>query len=539
MIHAELNHNPYLLRTEVTFNGQAPHINCQIEKYENQSLRDWANRVPSIFYDEMNGYDFDLDFIGTVSDFEEIKAAFSRAHVTNEMVRLFHRNELEGAEAKSIEIDALLSWLENTPNRKFDAKAFRIEHNELFDSSYPMFIIGDTVLPQIHPQIAPESVMDTNELKNTILTDTPILFVIREDNRAQIRRDLVTLLSRADVHAKQLFFLIDPHLNREQVKRVITDLGVAVPQIVTAYSDTAILHYFSNYPMTVYIRQAIQAFEEVAQQLTDILDRENQESELQNKDIHDRIDSIEATIGNLKEANTYFIERDNFSIPQAFLDAQNHLCSQIIQWRNRKTKVVGDAEIEAAAEEFNREIFRFREEFLSSVKAIFSKTLLELRLKFKNRYMVPGVDTSFDPMIVSTAPVLPTDFQPYMDALLALKKVTYEDPKPDLMAVFRKNAPKEEKVRVATCYYEEWREYALACITKETESVIVGCTEQLRQFYDTLAEAFHLHLEELISQKEQEKDTVSAQLSDEERRLQEDNDWLRAFKDQLEHIERG
>ena len=44
--------------------------------------------------------------------------------------------------------------------------------------------------------------------------------------------------------------------------------------------------------MTVYIRQAIQAFEEAAQQLTDILNRENQENELQNKDIHDRIDSI-------------------------------------------------------------------------------------------------------------------------------------------------------------------------------------------------------------------------------------------------------
>ena len=37
-IKAELNHNPYLLSTEVKFNGQEPKINCQIEKYEKKPL---------------------------------------------------------------------------------------------------------------------------------------------------------------------------------------------------------------------------------------------------------------------------------------------------------------------------------------------------------------------------------------------------------------------------------------------------------------------------------------------------------------------
>ena len=40
MISAELQHNPYLLETEVKFNGQSPKINCQIEKYENKLLVD-------------------------------------------------------------------------------------------------------------------------------------------------------------------------------------------------------------------------------------------------------------------------------------------------------------------------------------------------------------------------------------------------------------------------------------------------------------------------------------------------------------------
>lgn len=42
MISAELNHNPYLLYTTVKFNGQAPKINSQIEKYEKLPLKDWV-----------------------------------------------------------------------------------------------------------------------------------------------------------------------------------------------------------------------------------------------------------------------------------------------------------------------------------------------------------------------------------------------------------------------------------------------------------------------------------------------------------------
>ncbi|MBQ1572973.1 MAG: hypothetical protein IIZ78_17725, partial [Clostridiales bacterium] len=72
MISAELCHNPYLLETTVLFNGQKPKVNSQIEKYEHKPLYTWVDKVPKIFYDELNGYDFDLYFIGTNPDFEEV-----------------------------------------------------------------------------------------------------------------------------------------------------------------------------------------------------------------------------------------------------------------------------------------------------------------------------------------------------------------------------------------------------------------------------------------------------------------------------------
>ena len=37
MVKAELSYNPYLRETIVNFNGQAPRINSQIEKYQDIS----------------------------------------------------------------------------------------------------------------------------------------------------------------------------------------------------------------------------------------------------------------------------------------------------------------------------------------------------------------------------------------------------------------------------------------------------------------------------------------------------------------------
>ena len=59
MISAELNYNPYLLETEVRFNGNPPRINSLVEKYQGKKLQTWVGDLPGIFYDEMNGYNFD------------------------------------------------------------------------------------------------------------------------------------------------------------------------------------------------------------------------------------------------------------------------------------------------------------------------------------------------------------------------------------------------------------------------------------------------------------------------------------------------
>lgn len=540
MINAELNHNPYLLQTSVMFNGQPPRINSQVEKYEAITLKDWIERVPQIFHDEMNGYDFDLDFTGTKSDFECLCDTFARAGITNEMVRLFHKNELEDAETKSAAIDALIKWLRDNPNRKFNFDAFFAEHEELFEGTYPYVIINGRATENIHPQVSMELVKNANELQNTVLTNTPILFFVEPSTTGLTRADLVQILHRKDVKQNQLFFMIHPQLNVAQVRRVITDLGVEKPQIVPNYGADAVLQYLRNYPITEFIREVIGIFEIVTQELAGTLEKENRESLIQNAEIHAVIDSIEMQISRLKEADLYFTERDNFGVGHVFSELSDLLKDQLLRWRNRKTKIVGDAECSAAAAEYDADIARYVVSFISATKDAYRRIAMEVDAEFGAEYKKQGLDVGFVPD-VQLPEVASCETLSLADDFIALKEITYEEQKYDLMSLFGFSASKEEKepVRVATCYLAHWRAKALERILPIAENFLARNFELLRKYYDDLAEAYHHKLASLIAEQEAEKDKVSAQLSDDERMLQEDNDWLAEFKDQLVRIERG
>ena len=127
------------------------------------------------------------------------------------------------------------------------------------------------------------------------------------------------------------------------------------------------------------------------------------------------------------------------------------------------------------------------------------------------------------------------------EELVEMKEITYEESKNDLLNLFLKTSAKEEKkpVRVVTCYYEKWRNKAVSVFIPAARLYLQEYTDLLREYYDQLSEKFHLHLTELIQKTSEEKEKVSARLSDDDRKLQEDHDWLNTVKDQLFQIERG
>ena len=124
MINAELSYNPYLMETKIKFNGQPPRINSLVEKYQEMSLPSWINKIPRIFYDEMNGYYFELDFTGTQLDFEMLCNTFRKAGISNKVVPIVHKECLEDRITKQKRMDDLLTWLQEQPNHRFDYDAY-------------------------------------------------------------------------------------------------------------------------------------------------------------------------------------------------------------------------------------------------------------------------------------------------------------------------------------------------------------------------------------------------------------------------------
>ena len=169
MVKAELSYNPYLLETGVTFNGCAPKINSLVEKHLTGALQKWADRIPAIFYDEMNGYGFDLEFNGTCADYEALQATFDAQGIGRESVRLFHKNELEDACQKSERLACLLDWLRGNPNRRFDYPAFRAAQADLFDTDYSFIVMQGEQCDSPFPDVVVEAVSGAEELAQTDL----------------------------------------------------------------------------------------------------------------------------------------------------------------------------------------------------------------------------------------------------------------------------------------------------------------------------------------------------------------------------------
>lgn len=540
MISSELIHNPYLLLTKVKFNGQEPKINSQIEKYEHLPLKDWVSLVPNIFYNEMNGYDFDLYFTGTKPDFEEVKKSFRNDGVSTEQVRLFHKNELEDADTKSKEIYELIEWLESTPNRKFDYNAFKQNNAELFEGSYSYITIRGNAPKGMPQYIGVETVENAQELSNTVLTSIPIVFYIEEGTTQQFRQDLLELLSRNDVRQDQLFFMIYPMMNVSQVVRVISDLGVKNPQVIKRYDEEAVMMYLRNYPVSEYIREAIEVFSKEVGDMTAALEKANTESQITNAGIHNEINILESELVSLKEVDDFFVHRDNYNTSLIFREAHFIVEDQIRKWKNRKTKVTGDNEIEAASEDYESNLTKYMAHFVENVTSAYQNAQEEIRERFTTAYMKANIDTGFKPselLLPKCQGVILPDMK---NELLKMKEVSYVENKNNFFGLFKKTTDDNvEMVRVVTCYYEKWRLKALEIVMPLADDVIKSCSEALVHFYDDLAMAYHNHLLELISGKMEEKEQVTARLSDDERKLQEDNDWLAEFRDRLQTIERG
>ena len=544
MVRVELSYNPYLLETEVLFNGNPPRINSQIEKYQGKKLQTWIEKVPSIFYDEMNGYDFELDFSGTTLDYEELTKSFEQAGVGKDRVKLFHKEEIKGRSEKVRGIDSLLEWLKKTPNHRFDQKAFQERNQELFEGAYPFVVIGGKVgnehlFDDIETSI--DNVDSSNELRKTDLRNIPILFYLDRKSVGSLQYNLRELLKRPDIDQNQLFFLISPVLG-EKVERVIRDLGVNAPQIVSSADDSVIYRYMELFPVSEYIHDAISAFREETVSIGSILEKEYQQSEITNKDIHEKINSLEDAIARLKTAENTISAKTAPDFPSELITAKETMISAINQWKIKKTKMTRFEEAKALSLEFDAYIKQlFHRYWQDALQACFlgsGEILNRCDGWYKNAH--------YQEYFTTTGVVRPHISEHHIPSiasdLMKIKDEQYVIPKEDFFGKLFKTTHDEDEflpVLETTYYYEKWRSYAVEVVESVAEKVSQEVFTVLCSFSLKVSEMYIEHIKSQINELSAEKEKVSSQLSEGELLLQIDRDWHTSFCDKLYEIERA
>ena len=541
MVKAELSYNPYLQETQIRFNGQSPRINSHVEKYLDKKLQTWIHELPLIFRDEMNGYDFELEFTGTKLDYEELKRSFSNAGVSDAQVHIFHKNELDERDDKLKKIDQLLTWLDETSNRRYNIKTVRSANYDLLDADYEYIILHGRVTDSstfdtLHISI--ENVDHIEELNDTNLHNIPILYVIDKDSVGLMKKDLRALQKRADISYDQIFFRISPSLSEEKIVREISDLGIPDPQVVQSADDPAVIKYFELFPFTDYIRDTVKLFKGQVVSLREALTAEINETKSENQEQYQQIDQLDADNACLKESLDKFINPDRTDFSTFFQSPVDDVKNKITGWRNNKTKITRPEEAVKVSREFDRYIQILYQDYLRKMHMILSRSAKTVQVQMRNWYEIANADKDFIAERIPSPDYTFDSIPQIQNELLNLKEEAYVTPKEDILGKFFKQSTdnQTESVLETTFYYAWWRTYALTKIEPYLYNIYTTCVEKLNSYFDQLASVYKEHLLTLVGEKEAAKYSLSTQLSKEELLLQNDSDWLIKFSDMVKAI---
>ena len=543
MINAELIYNPYLMETQIRFNGQPPRVNSLVEKYQHMNLQSWVTRIPKIFHDEMNGYYFELDFSGTRHDYEVLCNTFRRMGIKEEVVPIVQKVLLEDRITKQNRVDSLFEWLEENRNHRFDYEAFRAENPDLFEGGYSYIYLhgrglnGD-VLKDMNVSV--EYVDTVEELKDTDLYYTPILIYITEGTLPVLASELSYFKMRHDVSEEQLFFMIGGILDPNVVSRVIRDLGVVNPKIVEMPDSPVVRKYIEVYPVTAFIKEALDKLRSEAETVGIVVEEENEKSVAVNRAIHEKIDEIEASIQRLRDANSFYTEYADSSSMTSVEEMGEELIGKVNDWRKKKTTINKTEEAIAAALEFEKDVTKWLLDFEEKAGNETANKIKGVRNDFEAEYERTEYDDFRADLPNVEIPNM-VKLEPFYTELLEMKEEKQVEAKEDLIGMLFKAHQTEarEKILVTTYYYQKWRDHVAGLVKNAIDTYRDQLFLVYKNYAEELRSIYLNYTAEAIDKEEHKKNEVSSQLSEDERLLQADNDWLRCFNEQRSVIERG
>lgn len=534
-----LKYNPYTNEdTAVEFNGKKPLINSQVTKYQNRRLQDWLNEIPRIFHDEMNGYDFKIEYSGTKMDFEQLVKAFRDAGVTEEQVELFHKNEYNSREQELKDIDDILYWLANEPNNEiFDMDSFWNNNKDLLEEEYTIKTIncGDFGAEYDEKyRITVEDIDSVDELKDVTLRNTPIVVCVTRDIIPGLQSIVGELKRHEDIEERQVFFIIDDSLKQEMVKRIIKDHGIGQLQIVSSMKDEMIKEYYYAYPVTEHIVKMIELLDEKASVIQDAVNSEIAKGEKTSDRANRELDEIGVQLKRHKDALNRFENRANTTVPIECFEAREKLYMEIEAWKKSKV-MIPEEQAEEYARTFNELLAGYYSIFIRQVCEVI-KTEKENKLNEYRELYEKTTYSIFEPKGETPINESKEEYPELAKQFMSLKEERYVKPKPELKERLFGDGDFKPAILQTIYYCKSWRDHAVNILIPMATREIKRQYNRMIKELDLAAEEYIDHLKSVIDEIEGQKKAVALTLSKEEINLQNKKNWINHFTESIEDL---
>lgn len=89
MRNIDIKYNPYRLETSILIDGEEPKQNSKL-KFEDCRLQEWIEELPQILFEECSSRDFNINFHGTILDYEDVESMSHEAKKQGININLTH-----------------------------------------------------------------------------------------------------------------------------------------------------------------------------------------------------------------------------------------------------------------------------------------------------------------------------------------------------------------------------------------------------------------------------------------------------------------
>ena len=289
-----------------------------------------------------------------------------------------------------------------------------------------------------------------------------------------------------------------------------------------------------------YKHNELRKMSNIDQKISGVVERDNEESIIKNREIHEKINSINNTLDVLGKAREFYREYPD-SVPSGYMtEMEEELLKKINDWRGKKIKINKFEEAVPAAGEFERDTKKLVLTYGNKIKTNMDEQLTGLRNDFETEYKNIQYD-DFEPETKLLELPEIGIVESFAQKLLEFKEEKYVAAKEDLIGMFFKARQGDEKEMVleTTYYYKNWRDYVSELVKKVADAYEDKLKLIYKGYLTCLRDEYVQHIEMAIEQETLKRSEVESQLSEDEKLLRDDNLWLAKFNEQRVAIERG